>query len=243
MSHGANRPPAWAEFEERPAAEFEFRSPEAEFAAILQRFRDALDEAGRAGAESRVHGFRALAEQAVLAVELEKLLEVRDTALEQGLPASAHLAIARVKDQMLAHIADSGLEVVRLRGVGARDVAEVAEVDCWRYDALHGSPVVVQELEAAVRLDGAPLRRGRVVMGGQREAVAPPPPADAPPAPSEPPADARRDHAPAARGDRPDHLPDRRLRRGEPRLGRHLRRLPHAARRPRTPVDALRRAL
>jgi hypothetical protein len=198
VSSASHRPPAWTEFAERPAAEFEFCSPEAEFAAILQRFRDALDEAGRAGAESRVHGLRALAEQAVLAVELEKLLELRDTALEQGLPESAHLAIARIKDQMLAHIAASGLEIVRLSGAGARDVADVAEVDCWRYDAMRTSPVVVQELEAAVRLDGAPLRRGRVVMGGQREAVVWPPPVAARPAPREPAPGGASDPAPVA---------------------------------------------
>ena len=56
---------------------------------------------------------------------------------------------------MLAQIAASGLEVVRLRGAPASAVEDLARVECWRYDDMHESPVVVDELEVAVRLDGA----------------------------------------------------------------------------------------
>jgi hypothetical protein len=159
-------PPTWAEFDERPAAEFELRSPASELAAVLQRLRDDLDAAGCAAAESRAQGLRALAEQAVLAVELGKLLERHGPALDGAELEGAHLALAGLTDRMLAHIASSGLEVVRLAGAGAGDVADIVEVDSWRYDDGCASPVVVTEIEAAVRLEGAPLRRGRVVMGG-----------------------------------------------------------------------------
>lgn len=173
----ATQPPAWSDFEERPADDVELRSPAAELAAILQRYRDDLDDAARAGAQSRAHGLRALAELAVLAVQLDGLLERHAAELDAS-PAGARSSLGRLKDRMLAHIATSGLEVVRLRGARAGDVADIADVDCWRYDEVHDCPVVVEELEAAVRLDGAVLRRGRVVMGGQPEArvpAAPPP--------------------------------------------------------------------
>jgi Tfp pilus assembly protein PilF len=135
--------PTWADFDERPAAELQLRSPAAEIAAVLQRSRADLDTAARAGAESRAEGLRALAEQAVLAVELEKVLDghvaaCRDDAALQRL----HPALAAVKDRMLAEIAAAGLEVVRSRG----------DVD---------------ELEVGVRLDGMPLRPVRAGRGAR----------------------------------------------------------------------------
>lgn len=171
----ARRPPSWAEFDERPVAAFEPRAPAAELAAVLQRLRDGLDAAGRAGAESRVQGLRALAEQAVLAVELEELLNEHGPAFGGAALQRAHDALAALKDRMLAHVASAGLEVVRLAGAGAGDVLDIVEVDSWCYDAARATPVVVTELEAAIRLDGAPLRRGRVVMAGPCEDVRPAP--------------------------------------------------------------------
>lgn len=162
--------PTWAEFDDRPSVDFDPRSPAAELAAVLRRLRHDLDEAGRASAESRAQGLRGLAEQAVLAVELEGLLDARGADLGGGIPEDARRGLRRLKDRMLAQVAGSGLEIVRLQGAYLRDVADLAEVECWSYDEVHSDPVVVQELEAAVRLDGATLRRGRVVVGGRRDA-------------------------------------------------------------------------
>ncbi|MEA2373181.1 MAG: hypothetical protein QOH12_3575 [Solirubrobacteraceae bacterium] len=135
---------------------------------MLRRFRHDLDKAGRASAESRAHGLRGLAEQAVLAVELEVLLNDHEPELDADMSDGARGALRRLKDRMLAQVTAAGLEIVRLRGVHLRDVAGLAEVECWSYDDVHSEPVVVEELEAAVRLDGTILRRGRVVIGGQR---------------------------------------------------------------------------
>lgn len=158
--------PTWAEFDERPTVDVELRSPAAELAEVLQRLRNDVDEAGRSGADRRTQGLLALAEQAILAIELETLLarcaeEDDDAAFER-----AHEALRRLKDRMLTHIASAGLEVVRLGGARSCDVAELVEVDCWRYDDVCARPEVVTEIEAAVLLDGILLRRGRVVMGG-----------------------------------------------------------------------------
>jgi hypothetical protein len=168
VSSSAEHPLTWADFDEHPATEVELRSPAAELAAVLQRYRADLDAAARAGSEGRAEGLRALAEQAVLAVELEGLLELQQSA--RGLSLEClHSALRSLKDRMLAHVASSGLEVVRLYGVLGEDVAESVQVDQWRYDDDYATEVVVEELEVAVRLDGVPLRRGRVVMGAPRE--------------------------------------------------------------------------
>lgn len=146
-------------------AEFELLSPAAELAQVLQRAHADLEAAARAGAESRVQGLRALAEQAVLAVELENVLE-RDPAWRGDATLRRLYATLRgLQERMLGQIAATGLEVIRLRGASAGSVRDVIEVESWRYDEAYAGEVVVDELEVAVRLDGRPVRMGRVVMG------------------------------------------------------------------------------
>lgn len=170
MCHESTVPPlTWADFEEQPTAEFELRSPAEELAGVLRRMRAQLDRAGRAGAEQRVDALRALAEQAVLAVELEKLLDRHGPQFGEPALERAYRSLGELKDRMLAHVAASGLEIVRLRGAPAGEVADLVEIDGWRCDDIDASPTVIAELEVAVRLDGAPLRRGRVIMGGLGE--------------------------------------------------------------------------
>lgn len=168
MSGSAEHPLTWADFDEQPATEVELRSPAAELAAVLRRYREDLDAAARAGSDGRAQGLRALADQAVLAVELEGLLELQQSARGASLER-LHGALRSLKDRMLAHVASSGLEIVRLHGARGGDVADSVQVDQWRYDDGCAVQVVVEELEVAVRLDGVPLRRGRVVMGAPRE--------------------------------------------------------------------------
>jgi hypothetical protein len=193
VSSSPEHPLTWADFDEQPATEVELRSPAAELAAVLQCYRTDLDEAARAGSEGRAQGLRALADQAVLAVELEGLLELQQSARDVS-PERMHGALWSLKDRMLAHVASSGLEIVRLRGARGEDVVESVDVDRWRYDAGCTVEVVVEELEVAVRLDGVPLRRGRVVMGAPREVPAPAP-AESEPAPQRNDSGAGRDRA------------------------------------------------
>jgi len=162
-------PPTWADFEEQPSADFELHSPAEELAGVLRRMRAQLDRAGRAGAAQRADALRALAEQAVLAVELEKLLERHGPQFAERDLERAYRSLGQLKDRMLAHVAAAGLEIVRLRGAPAGEVADLVEIDGWRCDDIDASPTVVAELEVAIRLDGAPLRRGRVIMGGLGE--------------------------------------------------------------------------
>jgi hypothetical protein len=155
--NGRVHTPSWIEFAERPVPEFEVSAPASELASVLQRYRADLDAAARAGAEGRAQGLRALAEQAVLAIELEKQLE------RSGGPSLEPLRALR--DRMLSQIEAAGLEIVRLRGAAASEVAGLVQVDSWRYDDIYTSEVVIEELEVAVRHLGVPLRLGRVVMG------------------------------------------------------------------------------
>lgn len=166
VPHVITNRPTWAEFTEQPAAEFELHAPAEELATVLRRMRADVDRAGRVGAEQRADALRALAEQAVLVVELEKLLERHLPHFGEPALAQAHRALGQLKDRMLALVAESGLEIVRLRGVPAKEIADVVEIDGWRCDDIDASPVVVAEIEAAVRHNGAPLRRGRVIMSG-----------------------------------------------------------------------------
>src|SRR5690606_11885842 len=89
--------PIWIEFEERPVPDFELRAPARELAAVLQRYRADLDAAARAGAEGRAQSLLALAEQAVLAIELEKQLVLRPA----GPVPLAVDALRGLKDRML----------------------------------------------------------------------------------------------------------------------------------------------
>ena len=175
MPDTTSRAPTWADFEEQPDTEFEPRPPAQELAIVLRRFRAELDEAGRAGAESRVQALRALAEQAVLAIELETLLERHSRDFDRASLERVHRALGAVKDRMLSHVAACGLEIVRLEGADARDIVEIVDIDHWRYEDLTSSAVVIAELEAAVCLDGTLLRRGRVVMGGLGDVPRPSP--------------------------------------------------------------------
>jgi molecular chaperone GrpE (heat shock protein) len=176
LSDTSSLAPTWAEFHERPQialdlrAELAFdpRSPSQELAAVLEHSRADLEAAVRAGTESRAQGLRALAEQAVLVVELENVLARHATAQDDASLARLHDTLHALKDRMLGQISAVGLEVVRLRGASAHSVHDVIEVESWRYDDGYAGEVVVEELEAGVRLHGRPLRMGRVVMGAPR---------------------------------------------------------------------------
>lgn len=176
--------PTWSDFVERPVPDVRTAGPGAELAEVLRRYRADLDAAARACADGRARALRALAEQAVLAVELEKLID-RDAALR---PAHGALSeLSRITRRMFEVVEAAGLEVVRLVGRPAEGLAGLAVVEHWRFDAGYPGAVVAEELEAAVRLDGAPLRAGRVVMGapeGVAWRIPDPPPRPTPPSPA-----------------------------------------------------------
>ena len=97
--------PSWLEFDERPVVDFESRSPATELAAVLERHRADLDAAARASAEGRAQSMRVLAEQAVLVVELEKLLE----AGARSFSTAQRARLWALKDRMLNEIGAAGL--------------------------------------------------------------------------------------------------------------------------------------
>lgn len=161
--------PSWRDFEETQVPDFRPRSPQAELAEVLRRYRADLDAAARSAAEGRAQGLYALAGQAVLAVELERLMDRHPVETADATFEHLHHALRRLKDRMLAQIEEAGLEVVRLLGERADAVAGIAEVEHWRFADSYPSEIVVEELEVAVRLNGVPFRKGRVVMGAPCE--------------------------------------------------------------------------
>jgi hypothetical protein len=150
--------PSWQQFQDRAVDDFDIGSPAAELAAVLKRHHAELDAAARASAEGRAQSVRALAEQAVLAIELERVLagSGRD---------QAHVALAAVKDRMLANVEAAGLELIRLEGRPLAEIERFVDIDSWRYDDRYRTEVVVAELELAVAHHGEPVRRGRVIVG------------------------------------------------------------------------------
>lgn len=178
MSSSADGAPTWSEFGARAATDVELQSPAVEFAEVLRRYRAGLDAADRAVCAARADGMRALAEQSVLVVRLETLLDRYATPLADPTLTEVHRALRIVKDRMLEQIGASGLDIVRLAGAGAHEVIEIAEVEHWLHDDQFVSEVVAEEIEPAVLLGGSPLRLGRVVMGAPPAGMAHEPDAD-----------------------------------------------------------------
>ena len=156
--------PSWADFEETPVPEFRPRPPHAELADVLARYRADLDAAARSAAAGRAQTLRALAEQAVLAVELEGLVD-RAAASANG---DLLVVLRQLKDRMLDRMDAAGLEIVHVLGATADAVADIVEIEHWRFADSYPAPIVAEELEVAIKLNGAPLRKGRVVMGAPR---------------------------------------------------------------------------
>lgn len=162
--------PDWTAFAERETPEpGELLSPVAELVAVLQRYRTDLDTARQRGQDAYRESLLALAEQAVLVVQLEVAIEHYAASFaEQGL-TKAHRHFRVLKDQMLAAVAATGLEVVRLRGRPYDEVAEAVSIVGWRHHPDFAEEVVAEEKEPLVRYRGAVLRPGRVVMGAPPE--------------------------------------------------------------------------
>jgi hypothetical protein len=157
--------PTWLDFAEWPLEAVEVRAPAIELAAVLRRYREDVDAAARASLEGRAKSLRALAEQAVLAAELSRLLEPSRSG-RAGEPVDAlHGTLRRISTEMLRRARAAGLEIVPLVGLEANAVHALADVEAWRYDDALTCEVVLEELEVTVLHHGTVLRRGRVVMG------------------------------------------------------------------------------
>lgn len=144
-------------------------TPVGEVLAVLQRYRADVDEARAEVERARRKGLEALADEAVLVVEMEKVLARYEPDMADAPLRRAHRHLRILKDQMLDRLKAEGLDVVRLRGLPYEGVAEIAEIDGWLHRAELDAEVVIDELEPAVL-----LRPGRVVMGAPLDAAPPP---------------------------------------------------------------------
>lgn len=168
----SDEPLGWTTFAPRPAvADGDLISPAAEVAAVLQRYRIDVDAARAATDDARRLGLKALAEQAVLAVQIEGALATYETKLNDASLGKVHQHLRILKDRMLEAAQASGLEVVRLAGKRWDEVAAVVEVDGWLHRAELDIEMVVEELEPVVLSGSELIRGGRVVMGAPLQAA------------------------------------------------------------------------
>lgn len=156
----------WSQFAAREAPALdELRSPAAEIAALLQRYRADVDSAQRATDEAKRAGLEALAEQSVFIAQLAAALDRYEADLAQAGLSRAHRHLRVLKDQMLSAVRRHGLEVVMPLGQPYEAVADRVEVDGWRHDTRFAAEVVAEVVEPIVLQAGKVLRQGRVVMG------------------------------------------------------------------------------
>ncbi len=162
--------PDWSLFSERNSpVEVELVSPASEVTAILRRCQMALEEAQQTIEQTRKQGLMALANQAVLVAQLTDTIEHYAPNLAQASLAKVHRSLRILKDQMLAGLADAGLEIEVPLGKSFDEVERWVNIDGWRHHESFSGEVVAEVVEAIVRYDGKLLRPGRVVMGAPPE--------------------------------------------------------------------------
>jgi molecular chaperone GrpE (heat shock protein) len=162
--------PDWNIFSEREVPlDVELLSPASEVTAILRRCQAALDEAQQTVEHIRKQGLMALAEQAVLVVQLAAALDRYAPDLAQASLAKVHRSLRIIKDQMLAALTDAGLEIEVPISKSFDEVERWVNVDGWRHHPSFPGEVVAEVVEPIVLYQGVLLRPGRVVMGAPPE--------------------------------------------------------------------------
>src|SRR5947209_4682084 len=105
--------PDWSVFSEREVPfDVELLSPAAEVVAVLQGSQAALDEARQEVKDVRREYLEALAQQAVLVVQLAAVLDRYAPDYTQASLAKVHRSLRIVKDQMLDELGRAGLEII-----------------------------------------------------------------------------------------------------------------------------------
>ena len=162
--------PDWSVFSEREVPfDVELLSPAAEVVAVLQGSQAALDEARQEVKDVRREYLEALAQQAVLVVQLAAVLDRYAPDYTQASLAKVHRSLRIVKDQMLDELGRAGLEIIIPIGKAFDEVAHSVNVDGWRHHEDFSSEVVAEVVEPIVTYRGDLVRPGRVVMGAPLE--------------------------------------------------------------------------
>lgn len=177
MSSSASRP-TWSEFawrDELPGQELP--SPVAEAAEAVRQQARELAALADAEAQTQAEAWRALAEQAVLAVQLGSALQAYEARFVDASLAREHRHFRIVKDQMLAALDAAGLEVVLPTGLPYGTVIDSVEVVGWRHAPEFALEVVAEALDPIVRHRGTLLRPARVIMGAPPQSAPPTSPA------------------------------------------------------------------
>ncbi len=158
--------PDWSVFSQREVSfDVDLLSPASEVASVLQKSRIALDEAWTEVDNVRREGLEALAQQAVLVVQLAAVLERYASEYAQASLTRVYRSLHIIKDQMLDELQRAGLEIIVPLGRPFDEIAHLANVDGWRHHESFSAEVVAEVVEPIVTYRGELVRLGRVVMG------------------------------------------------------------------------------
>ncbi|RMG22389.1 MAG: nucleotide exchange factor GrpE [Methanobacteriota archaeon] len=158
----------WNQFKKRPEIEgVEILSPAAEVAAYLQQFYAEINSLAEQLEDAHNEVISRLAEQAVLVFHFQAVLERYEEQLRHiSQPGGDIFRTLRVlKDQMMATLKDSGIEIVVPLGRSFQEVAEMADKVHWRHGEEYTSEIVVEVIEPIIKLNNRVVRPAHLVMG------------------------------------------------------------------------------
>ncbi|GCE07571.1 hypothetical protein [Dictyobacter aurantiacus] len=165
--------PDWSVFQERETLSLpgELLSPASEIAMALRLTRAQLAETRQTLQRSEQDNFSELAQQAVLIVQLGRLLESSSAAFltftenkvkNPLYPIYKQLQV--IQKQMLDTLKKAGVEIEIPLHKTYAEVADYVEIEHWRHQEDITEEMVIDVIEPVIR-KGALLRAGRVIMG------------------------------------------------------------------------------
>lgn len=156
----------WSAIRERPVpAPAELLSPSAELSAALQQCWRQLDDERARTREVAAEADAAAAEHAVLVHRLDTVLAGNEDALTAAGLGGVHRQLRILRNQMLAALKQTGLEIVDPVGRPFDEVADAVRVLSRRNSADFSSEVVAETIEPIIRHGVETVRPGRVIVG------------------------------------------------------------------------------
>lgn len=156
----------WPAIRERAVpAPAELLSPSAELGAALQRCWQQLDRERARTREVAADADAAAAEHAVLLHRFGIVLRDNEDALTAAGLGGVQRQLRILRDQMLAALKETGLEIVDPVGRPFDEVADAVRVLYWRNEPEFSSQVVAETIEPIVRHGVETVRPGRVIGG------------------------------------------------------------------------------
>lgn len=169
MSSSAKLPYDWNVFKPREEVEVEIlTSPIAAVGALLNERQNVLLEKERRSVQEREAWLEALAQQAILVTQLEKVLNRYKAVAEQEQQtplAKFYRSLNILKKQMAEKLQQAKIEIEEPLGKAPSEVVDVVEIMSWLPQANLTTEQVIEVHEPIVRYQGQLLHKALVVMG------------------------------------------------------------------------------